>query len=66
MLANRLVELMQICNIPNGLGGVGYSEADVPALVSGAWPQQRLIQNAPCAISEAELGRAFTGAISYW
>jgi len=41
-LGDRLVELMQATNMPNGLVGVGYTADDVSALVEGSLPQRRL------------------------
>ena len=40
---------MRDIGIPNGIGGVGYTEADVPELVEGTMKQQRLLATAPRA-----------------
>ena len=67
ILAGRLVELMKACGMPNGLRAVGYSEADVPALVKGAWPQQRLLRNNPVEdLRPEDLDGMFRNALSYW
>lgn len=66
IVASRLIALMQTCGIPNGVGGVGYGEADLPTLAAGAWAQQRLIRNAPKAVGERDLGELFRGALRYW
>jgi hydroxyacid-oxoacid transhydrogenase len=65
-IETRIVELMRAIGIPNGVGGVGYTAADIPSLVAGTLPQQRLLANAPIAIDEAELGALFEGALCYW
>ena len=39
--------LMRDIGIPNGLGGVGYTEGDVDDLVAGTMKQQRLLATAP-------------------
>ena len=39
ILADRVIEFMQLLNIPNGLSAVGYTRADIPALVRGTLPQ---------------------------
>lgn len=52
--------------MPNGLGGVGYAEADLAALASGAHPQQRLLQNAPREMPPAVLTELFRSALRYW
>jgi alcohol dehydrogenase class IV len=58
--------MMRAIGIPNGLTEVGYTAADVPALTEKAWPQKRVIDNAPRAITKDELAHMFTGALSYW
>src|ERR1700758_2779279 len=55
VLANQLVRIMRAVHMPNGLGGVGYTEDDVVALTEGAYPQQRLLQNAPCEMGKPVL-----------
>ncbi|MDQ3338638.1 MAG: iron-containing alcohol dehydrogenase [Myxococcota bacterium] len=65
-LATRVVELMRAIEIPNGIAGVGYTATDIPALVAGTLPQQRLLANAPCAIDEAVLHELFERALCYW
>lgn len=64
VLSNRLIEFMKATDMPNGLSGVGYSEKDIPDLVSGkqnfefsdlkkgAWPQRRVIENAPLKVEK--------------
>ena len=66
MLAARVVELMQVCAMPSGLCAVGYQESDIEALVDGAWPQQRLLKNAPVDVDRADLSQLFGQAMSYW
>jgi alcohol dehydrogenase class IV len=66
LLAHRLVALMRVCDIPNGVGGVGYLADDVATLTAGAWVQQRLIRNAPRTVDERQLAALFEGAMSYW
>jgi hydroxyacid-oxoacid transhydrogenase len=65
-LATRVIELMRAIDIPNGITGVGYTTADIPALVAGTLPQQRLLANAPIAIDEAVLHELFSRALTYW
>lgn len=66
VLAGTLIHLMRAVRMPNGLGGVGYTEDDVPALTEGAFPQQRLLQNAPREMSRPVLSELFRGALRYW
>lgn len=66
IIAQRLIDLMRICDIPNGVGGVGYHAGDIDTLTSGAWAQQRLVKNAPKPVAEAHLSDLFRSALSYW
>ncbi|MCB1954596.1 MAG: iron-containing alcohol dehydrogenase [Rhodocyclaceae bacterium] len=65
-VAERLIDLMRVTRIPNGVGGVGYTLDDLPTLAAGAWAQQRLVRNAPKAVTEESLGRLFGDAMRYW
>ena len=66
VLAGEIVSLMKATEIPNGLSGVGYGGADLPALTDGAYPQRRLLENAPREISRDQLSGLFENAMSYW
>jgi alcohol dehydrogenase class IV len=66
VLAQKLIGLMRAVRIPNGLGGVGYAEGDVEALTEGAFPQQRLLQNAPREMTKPVLSGLFRQALHYW
>ncbi len=66
IVARRLIELMRVCDLPNGVGGVGYDASDLPTLTAGAWAQQRLVKNAPKAVTEAHLTELFEKAMRYW
>ena len=66
ILAKHLITLMQATGIPNGVGGVGYREADVPGLTKGAWAQQRLLTNAPREVSQGDLSQLYMDAMRYW
>ena len=66
VLAKELIRIMRAVGMPNGLTGVGYSEDDVVALTEGAYPQQRLLQNAPREMSKPVLAELFRQAMRYW
>ncbi|MCY1043287.1 iron-containing alcohol dehydrogenase [Corallococcus sp. bb12-1] len=66
VLAGRLVHVMRAVGMPNGLTGVGYTGADVEALTEGAFPQQRLLQNAPREMTRPVLSELFHQALRYW
>jgi len=66
VLAGQLIKMMKATGIPNGVGGVGYTETDVAALSKGAWAQQRLLTNSPREVSENDLGNLYREAMRYW
>jgi alcohol dehydrogenase class IV len=65
-LPRVLGELMRDIAIPNGIGAVGYGEADVPDLVEGAVKQQRLLATAPKDVTEDDLSRILEGSLELW
>jgi hydroxyacid-oxoacid transhydrogenase len=65
-LVTRVVELMRAIEIPNGISGLGYSRADISSLVAGTLPQQRLLANAPCEVTDSLLASLFENGLSYW
>ncbi len=66
VVAKQLIGMMRATEVPNGIGGVGYGQGDVPALAKGAWAQQRLLTNAPREITTSNLEDLYVGALSYW
>ena len=66
VLAERVVELMRLTDMPNGLTGVGYTATDIPALVEGSLPQRRLLDNAPIDVDRELLTTMYEDALSYW
>jgi len=66
ILAQHLIGMMQATDFPGGLEYVGYSERDVDALTDGAYPQQRVIKNAPRDVSKDDLRGIFRNAMRYW
>ena len=66
IVAGQLIKMMKATGIPNGVGGVGYFEGDVAALTKGAWAQQRLLTNAPRAVSESDISQLYRDAMRYW
>ncbi len=66
VLADELVRIMRAVGMPNGLSAVGYTDADCVTLADGAWPQQRLLQNAPIDSDKPLLTTLFEDGIRYW
>lgn len=66
VLAERLIEIMKMTNMPNGLAEIGYGEADLDGLVKGTLPQHRVTKLSPRPAGEAELHQLFIDSMSYW
>ncbi|MEO6957130.1 MAG: hydroxyacid-oxoacid transhydrogenase [Antricoccus sp.] len=61
-----LTRLMRDIGIPNGIGGVGYTESDVPDLVPGTMKQQRLLATCPRTPTEEDIAGILTRSIENW
>ena len=66
VLAQHLEEMMRATGVPNGIGGVGFTEDAVDGLAEAATAQQRLLLVAPVAVEEADLKMLYREALSYW
>jgi alcohol dehydrogenase class IV len=65
-LAQYLIELMKATGTPNGLGAVGFTSQDIPMLVEKAFPQKRVIDNAPFVVSKEVIAELYEGGMQYW
>ncbi|MFI6519681.1 hydroxyacid-oxoacid transhydrogenase [Spirillospora sp. NPDC050679] len=65
-LPRALLALMRDVGMPDGLGAVGYTGSDVPALVEGAMRQQRLLATAPREVTEGVVAEILTRSLSLW
>ena len=54
------------CSMPNGLRAIGYTSADIPALVEGTLPQHRVTKLSPRPAGPEELARLFEEALTAW
>jgi hydroxyacid-oxoacid transhydrogenase len=66
ILAERIIHFMQVLHMPNGLQAVGYSTADIPALVKSTLPQHRVTKLSPRLAGEDDLAKLFEDAMRYW
>jgi alcohol dehydrogenase class IV len=66
LLPAVLIRLMRDVGLPNGIGAVGYTRADIPDLVDGAMKQQRLLATAPLPVSEVDLAGVFADSVELW
>jgi hydroxyacid-oxoacid transhydrogenase len=65
-LPAALLALMRDIGIPNGTGGVGYTEADIPDIVVGTMKQQRLLATAPKPVTEEDAAGILVRSLSLW
>lgn len=66
ILADRITWFMQRLNTPNGLREIGYTAADIPALVEGTLPQHRVTKLSPRAASPNDLSTLFEQSMIAW
>jgi len=66
LLANRVIHYMRAVDMPNGISAVGYTEADIPALVEGTLPQHRVTKLSPRPAGPAELADLFRASLRIW
>ncbi len=65
-LPSVLTALMRDIDIPNGVAAVGFTAADIPALVEGTTKQQRLLATCPKPVTEDDLGGIFAASMELW
>jgi hydroxyacid-oxoacid transhydrogenase len=66
ILADELRRVMQDLHMPNGLRDLGYTSADIPALVDGALPQHRVTKLSPRPAGPSELAMLFEQSMTCW
>lgn len=65
-LPQVLAELMRDIGMPNGIGAVGYTDADVEDLVEGTMKQQRLLATAPREVTEEDAAGVIRASLELW
>ena len=66
ILADRITWFMERLGVPNGLKAVGYTSADIPALVEGTLPQHRVTKLSPRPAGPDDLASLFEEAMVAW
>ncbi|XP_063779902.1 hydroxyacid-oxoacid transhydrogenase, mitochondrial isoform X2 [Pseudophryne corroboree] len=66
ILADTLRKLLFDLNVDDGLAAVGYNTADIPALVKGTLPQERVTKLSPRLHSEEDLSRLFEASMKLY
>ena len=65
-LASSIVGFMRRLGSPCGLEELGYTKADIPALVQATLPQHRVTKLSPRPFSEHDLSAMFSDALRSW
>jgi hydroxyacid-oxoacid transhydrogenase len=65
-LPSALLRLMRDIGIPDGIGAVGYTDADVPELVAGTMKQQRLLATSPREVTDEDVAGILIRSLSLW
>jgi len=66
LLSERVAWFIERLRLPNGLQALGYTSADIPALVEGTLPQHRVTKLAPRPAGPEELSRLFEESMTAW
>ncbi|MCW5700645.1 MAG: alcohol dehydrogenase, partial [Rhodospirillales bacterium] len=66
LIGECLTGMMRDTGLPNGLAGIGYTDADIPALIKGVMAQQRLLVMAPRDVGESDVADMLRAAMRYW
>jgi alcohol dehydrogenase class IV len=61
-----LIRLMHDIGIPDGVGAVGFTDADIDELVAGSLKQQRLLTTAPREVNADDLAGIFKRSLSLY
>ncbi len=59
VLAERIAAIMERLKVPRGLKALGYTSADIPALVEGTLPQHRVTKLSPRPANTDDLAKLF-------
>ena len=66
ILSDALRAFMQKMKIPNGLNALGYAKEDIPGLVKGALPQDRVNKLAPRPQAEEDLTGIYQNSMAVY
>jgi len=66
ILSEQIVRIIRDLKLPNGLGVLGYSSSDIPALVEGTLPQHRVTKLSPRTAGPDDLARLFEDSMVLW
>merc|ERR1712137_623330 len=55
ILAQEIIRLLKVAKFPNGIGALGYTQADYDQLATACFQQKRVINNAPVEITQDQI-----------
>jgi alcohol dehydrogenase class IV len=58
--------MMKAVGSPSGVAELGYTEADIPAIIEGAMKQQRLLAGAPKEVTPKVLEKILLESMHNW
>ena len=65
LLADEILKLMDVTGVPMGISKLGFSRSDIPKLVAGTLPQERVTKLSPNPVGAEELEAIFEDAMEY-
>lgn len=66
VLTEKIVELMQSLDLPNGLSAIGFTGDDIQPLVEGTLPQHRVTKLSPRPAEAEDLAKMFEETMTIW
>jgi len=65
-LPSAIIDMMKAVGSPSGVAELGYTEADIPAIIEGAMKQQRLLAGAPKEVTPKVLEKILLESMHNW
>ena len=66
VLTEKIIELMQSLDLPNGLSAIGFTRDDIQPLVEGTLPQHRVTKLSPRPAEAEDLAQMFEETMTIW
>ncbi|ELT90559.1 hypothetical protein CAPTEDRAFT_161201 [Capitella teleta] len=66
VLSDTILEYMRDLDVDNGLAAIGYSSSDIPGLVQGTLPQERVTKLSPRQHAAEDLAKIFEDSLTIY
>ena len=66
LVAKRLIELMRVTSMPNGLKGIGFGDEHIKPMTESSIRQARAIGNAPRETNAIDIENIYRDALTLW